>query len=161
MNEFWDRIGISASLLCVIHCLFSPVLVLFLPVLGEFVSEQWFHWLIAGVVIPVAAGALWLGYRRHRNQKVLALGAIGIGLLVTGLYISYLETHSSSVRELGHQNPLEIVTMIAAGLTLASAHLLNLRACRVHSPTVDRPPLRRDHSSSPTPSQPERRESGL
>lgn len=119
MRDIWDRIGISASLLCVIHCLFTPALVILLPFAGEALAHGWFHVAIVAIVFPVAVWALWNGYLLHRQKRVLWMGGLGILLIGVALYYAY-----------EHSN-LEFVFMTIAGLLLAGAHLINLRACRL------------------------------
>lgn len=119
MRELWDRIGISASLLCVAHCLFTPLMVLSIPVAGEFLSHDLVHLIVALVVVPVAVWALWNGYRLHKYARVLWLGGVGIVILVTGMVAGR------------HDREVEVAAMVVAGLILASAHYFNLRACRL------------------------------
>ncbi len=67
----------------------------------------------------VAVWALYNGYLVHRMKRVLYLGAVGLALLIAAM-------------TLGHDDfRVEYGLMIAAGLTLATAHLTNLRACRL------------------------------
>lgn len=120
MREVWDRIGMSASLLCVIHCLATPLIVLLLPFAGEVLEHRWFHISIALIVFPVAIWALWNGYQLHRRKVVLYLGSVGLAVLALGM----------AVGEYSHE--FEIAAMVAAGLILAAAHYNNLRACRKH-----------------------------
>jgi len=120
MREVWDRIGISASMICVIHCLFTPALVITLPLLGEALAHGWFHTMIVLIVFPVAVWALWNGYLLHRLKRVLWLGALGILFLSAALVLGQEDFRT------------EFALMIAAGLLLASAHLINLRACRLN-----------------------------
>jgi len=118
MTKFWDRIGISASILCVVHCLATPFLVIFLPLVGASLAHAWFHALIIAIVVPVAVWALWNGYRVHRHSTMLWYA--GFGFLFIGLSVL-----------LGHDHDLiEKAFMIAAGLLLGYAHFLNLRARR-------------------------------
>src|ERR1700712_1632735 len=105
MNRFWDRLGISASILCGIHCLLTPLIVLSVPALGNIFSHQAFHWIIAVVVFPAAVVALWMGYRIHRYPQMLGLGAIGLLFLAAGIYAGTFD-----------QNNLETGTMICAGI---------------------------------------------
>ena len=114
MNQFWDRLGISTSVVCILHCLLTPVLVMFVPVLGHAFAETWFHAGVIAVVVPVAAWALWTGYRAHCRRRVLWFGAAGIILVVAAVLREDLET------------PL----MITAGLLLSAAHYFNLKVCR-------------------------------
>jgi hypothetical protein len=140
VNTFWDRLGISASILCGVHCLITPLLVLSAPALGNIFSHQAFHWIIALVVFPAAIVALWFGYRLHRLPKMLLLGTVGLVFVAIGIW--------AGARE---QNNLETVTMIIAGLLLTSAHFLNMRACRVHITAAQgQPPRPHDHSSGAT-----------
>src|ERR1035437_9556868 len=85
MNSFWDRLGISASILCGIHCLLTPLIVLSVPALGNVFSHEAFHWIIALVVFPAAVVALWLGYRIHRYPQMLGLGAVGLIFITFGI----------------------------------------------------------------------------
>ncbi|MGZ3722050.1 MAG: MerC domain-containing protein, partial [Bdellovibrionales bacterium] len=139
MNSFWDRLGISASILCGIHCLLTPLIVLLVPALGGIFSHQAFHWVIAVVVFPAAVFALWMGYRIHQYSQMLILGGVGLIFLVIGIWAGSYE-----------QNLLETGTMIVAGLFLTSAHFLNMRACRAAriTATPGQPQPPHDHSSS-------------
>jgi hypothetical protein len=119
MREIWDRIGISASLLCVVHCLFTPLLVLFMPIAGEFFSHETFHVIIAVIVFPVAVWALWNGYQQHHKRSVLYFGAAGITLMIFGMILGEFDRR------------FEYAGMISAGLLLAWAHYTNLRSCRL------------------------------
>ena len=123
MTEFWDRIGISASILCAIHCVLTPALVILIPFVGHFLSASWVHITIAVVIFPVAVWALWSGYRRHRHPRILIAGGVGLALMAAGMT---LENSDPSSRE----TALQTLLLISAGLTLAAAHWFNLRACR-------------------------------
>ncbi|MBX3023040.1 MAG: MerC domain-containing protein [Bdellovibrionales bacterium] len=118
MNEFWDRLGISTSILCILHCLLTPVLVVFLPFAGEELAHGWFHWIIVCVVVPVAIWALWNGYRLHRLKRVLWLGSVGLIFVCLALYVGYYDLN------------YEIILMISGGLLLSMAHFSNLRQCQ-------------------------------
>jgi hypothetical protein len=120
MRDILDRVGISVSLLCVIHCLITPFLVFLMPVVGEFLSEQWFHATIIAIVFPVAVWALYNGYRLHRLQRVLWLGALGLLFISAAIWV-------------GHENTYgEFFFMVLAGIMLSAAHWFNLRACSRH-----------------------------
>jgi hypothetical protein len=136
VTEFWARRGISASLLCALHCLLTPFLVLLAPILDRWLNDPRFHWVIALIVFPVAAWALWHGYRKHHLHMVLVLGAIGLALMAFGMDM-FSPTQISSFE--AHESGLKIFAMVAAGVTLASAHYLNLRECRRHPRTLTRP----------------------
>jgi hypothetical protein len=118
MNAFWDRLGISASILCVVHCLLTPVALVFLPLVGASLVHGWIHSAIIAVVVPVALYALWIGYRIHRHTSVIWLAVFGFGAIA--LAMTFGEDH----------NLIEAGFMIAAGILLSTAHYKNLRATR-------------------------------
>lgn len=120
MNEFWDRLGISASMLCLVHCLVTPVLILLAPFVGNFLSQPIFHIVIVAIVFPVATWALWLGYRLHHMKRMLWLGVLGLTLIACAMTLGKNDPH------------VEMLFMVSAGVFLSSAHYLNLRACRHH-----------------------------
>ncbi len=120
MNAFWDRLGISTSLLCVLHCLLTPLLVTVAPLLGATLSHEWFHIIIIVIVVPVALFALVNGYRIHRRSSILWLGALGFVFLIAGV-------------TLGHDHEvMQVACMVTAGLFFSSAHFLNLKSCKLH-----------------------------
>ena len=82
-----DRIGIIASAACVVHCMLTPVLLLFLPVFGARWSDGIVHWVLAGLVLPLALIVLYRGFSRHRTRWVLALGALGAAGITLGLVL--------------------------------------------------------------------------
>lgn len=141
MTRFLDRIGMSASILCGIHCLLTPLIVLSAPALGHLFSHAAFHWIIGVIVFPVAAVSLWLGYRLHRYPQMLFLGGVGLIFVAIGIYAGS-----------GQEHNLETGAMIIAGIFLTSAHFLNLRACQTQhlksTPAPPSPP--RDRSSATT-----------
>ncbi len=118
MHDFWDRVGISTSILCIVHCLFTPVIIIFAPFVGATLDSEWIHPLIVTIAIPVAVWALWNGYKHHRHISTVYLGVAGVACI--GAAMIFGQDH----------NATEIVLMTAAGLLLSSAHYLNLRACK-------------------------------
>lgn len=80
-NAFWDRLGISLSGLCAIHCLFFPVAIALLPVwpVAESIHD-WTHPVLFILILPTVFFAL-------KDRKIF--GPIGLylfsGLLVVGL----------------------------------------------------------------------------
>lgn len=50
-----DRIGVFASVLCAIHCVATPFLLLLFPTFGKVWSHPASHWGMALVVVPIAA----------------------------------------------------------------------------------------------------------
>lgn len=121
MRAFWDKVGISASLVCIAHCLLTPFIVLLLPLAEQFLEPSWFHRTILLVVLPVAFWALINGYLRHRLKRILVIGFIGLSIMLT---VTLMEPIPLIV---------ETAAMVMAGLLLALAHFFNLRACQISS----------------------------
>ena len=125
-SEAWlDRLGITASMGCAIHCLFTGIFFLIFPALFEiteefapleFLHSEWIHWGLAVVVVPVAVLSLGRGYYLHRKAKTIVLGGIGLAMILTGLTL--------------HPFAAETILTMVGGLFLAMAHFLNLKGLR-------------------------------
>ena len=76
IRSFADRTAISLSLICAIHCIVFPLLVVSLPVLAALnLGDEAFHqWMIVAV-IPTSIFALTLGCKKHSNSKVFVIGS--------------------------------------------------------------------------------------
>ncbi len=112
-----DRVGMWASLLCAVHCALLPLALAVLPTLGLSVwgrvdVDQAF--VVFATVLGVAS--LGLGYRRHRAFAAWLLLAAGLALVWANAFTS-LHDHS-----LWHA-----LMMVAGGLLIAAAHLVNYR----------------------------------
>lgn len=115
-----DRIGVFASVACLIHCLLLPLLVPLLPLLAGVAETESVH---EGLLIFLTVCALLAfvpGYRTHRAFSVVACGVLGVLLLTGGVL-----AHEMPLLK-GLDTPLTIV----GGLVLISTHLVNLRLCR-------------------------------
>jgi hypothetical protein len=116
-----DRFSIGLSALCLLHCLAIPLLVSITPVIATFAfADESFHLALIALVVPTSALALGLGCRKHRGLRVLALGLAGLLLLSTAAFSEAL-----GLGEVG-----ETALTVLGALVVASAHLINYRACR-------------------------------
>jgi len=105
--------AVSASLLCLVHCLALPLLLLLLPgILGLFVRSEAFHHVALALVVPSAVGAFWLGYRRHRAVRPAVLGVAGVGCLVVALLP-------------GQEEAMEVWMTVTGSLLLVTGHTIN------------------------------------
>ena len=112
-----DRVGLAASFLCALHCALLPLALAVLPALGLNVGG-WIDFDQAFVVLATVLGltTMTLGYRRHRAFRAWALLVPGLALVWAGSF-TWLHDHG----------PAHVGIMVAGGLLLAGAHLLNLR----------------------------------
>lgn len=114
-----DALAISASTLCLIHCLALPVLIAFLPAIAEWVDlGEAFHIVMLVVAVPLSGLTLFGGWRRHRIAFPVVAGAAGLSLLMLGLAFE------------GRGGGTALT--VAGGLVLAVAHVANLRATNLY-----------------------------
>jgi len=116
-----DRVAISVSVLCMLHCLLTPLLLIAIPVMSSTIlAQELFHKLLVTLVLPVSVFALFIGCRRHRDRKVLILGSLGLFFLVM-------------VALFGHEllgEAGEKIATVISGLILAIGHFRNYSLCR-------------------------------
>lgn len=113
--------AISASALCMLHCLVTPLLLVAVPVISStFLVDEEFHKTLVTVVLPTSFIALFLGCRRHKDRTVFVLGSLGLIALVSIAYFGH-----DLLGELG-----EKVSTVISGAILAFAHIRNYRLCR-------------------------------
>jgi hypothetical protein len=80
-----DGIAVSASLLCLAHCLALPLLAASLPALGMFVAHSLLvHALLLILAVPLGVWALARG-RPRAGWWPLALGLLGFSLMGAAL----------------------------------------------------------------------------
>lgn len=114
----WDGIAISASGLCLVHCLALPIAAAALPILGAAAEAEWVHWAFLAIAAPAAV----LAFRHGRDGQAWALramGAVGIALLLLGA-MGWPE------------HAWETGVTIAGGCVLIAAHLWNFTVSRHH-----------------------------
>ena len=82
-----DQIAIALAVVCGIHCLITPILLIALPILGTtFWSSSNFHFWMFCFVLPTTALASISGYRRHGKKGAISLSIMGVALLVTATF---------------------------------------------------------------------------
>ncbi|MGA9667729.1 MAG: MerC domain-containing protein [Terracidiphilus sp.] len=116
-----DQIGVWTSTLCVIHCLFAPVVLSLSAVSAHFLpSEERTHRTLAIVIAALGAIALVKGYRMHGPSRVLWLMLVGLGFIFGGAWWGdRLPSHGAEV----------FVTLVGSGFMIA-AHRINHTFCR-------------------------------
>lgn len=125
-TSWLDGAAVGLSALCLIHCLALPLLVAGLPFLAQF-SEGHLHLQMLVVVLPLSIVALGLGFRHHRNLKIVLGGVAGMLILVVGATVAHTELGLSADRAF----------TITGALTLATAHFYNSVRTRERKRTSD------------------------
>ncbi len=115
-----DRVGIFASVACLIHCLLLPVLVPLLPLLAGVAGVESVHEGLLVFLTLCAILAFVPGVRAHGAYSVVAFGGLGVLLLAGGVL-----AHDWAALA-GLDTPLTVV----GGLVLVTTHIVNLRLCR-------------------------------
>lgn len=117
----WDGAGMTASFLCVVHCVVSPFLAMVLPVVAA--AEGTTHGVLALAVLSFALLAFVPGFKKHGRTGVLALGTVGTVLI----WSSLLLPDSSS------NETLETILTVSGGVIMVVAHLWNVHLCKACS----------------------------
>ncbi len=116
-----DRMAISASVLCMLHCLATPLLLIALPIVrSSFLADDEVHAFLVVFVLPVSLVALFMGCRRHKDRVVLVLGCLGLVSLVSLAFLGHDLLGESGER----------AATVASGTILAIGHLRNYLLCR-------------------------------
>jgi len=113
-NEWLDGTAGALSVLCLVHCLALPFFVAGLPFLSQF-SEGHLHAQVLVIVLPLSLFALGIGFRRHRDMRIVAGGALGLLLLMTGATVAHTTWGLTADR----------LFTISGSLALATSHFFN------------------------------------
>jgi len=120
-QEATDKIAISLSMICAIHCLFLPT---FLVLISSFYSIQLnnelIHLWILLIVIPFSFLGLTSGLRNHKKYAFFYLGVIAIVILILALLLSGVILGEFEEK---------LFTLIGS-MMLATAHYKNYQICR-------------------------------
>jgi hypothetical protein len=84
------------------------------PFLAQY-SETHLHYQVLVLVLPLSTFALAIGYRRHRNLRIVAGGALGMLLLIVGATVAHTQLGLAADR----------VFTVVGSLVLATAHFYN------------------------------------
>ena len=79
---FTDKLAISLSAICVLHCLFMPSFLILSSWFAAFsIDNEFIHYAILTVAIPVSAFALIKGFKNHKKLSYFVYGFFGLFLL--------------------------------------------------------------------------------
>lgn len=111
-----DKLGICLSALCLIHCLITPMLLIFLPALSLW-GHHVFHDALL-VILPLLAIAAFIpGFVRHRDPRVFYWAIPGLAAVVLGTLLFEEEII------------LQAIITISGSILLIRAHLKNRALC--------------------------------
>ncbi|MDN3585720.1 MerC domain-containing protein [Pedobacter aquatilis] len=110
-----DNLGITASVLCAVHCAIVPLLITFLPLWGlSFLANEWVE--ISMISISLLLGIWSLGSSFKKNHHKIS----PLSILITGFALIAFGHFSS-------HDFLEPILIPAGGIVIAIAHFVNLK----------------------------------
>ena len=116
-----DKISITLSLACMIHCLLMPsFLILTSGFLAISIDNELIHKVFLILVLPISLYALINGYKNHKVSSYLYIGISGLWLLIFAVFFG--EGVFGEFTE-------QIFTFIGS-LIVAFAHYKNYQICR-------------------------------
>lgn len=115
-----DKLAIGLSLVCAIHCLAFPLILILFSGIVALPDNEAFHTWIIIAVLPTSIYALTLGCRRHKRYRLLILGFAGLSLLTMAVMLG-----EETIGELWEK----LLTVLGASL-VGIGHLRNFRLCQ-------------------------------
>lgn len=124
-----DHAAVALSVLCTLHCLLIPVLLILVPT-GSFflfLSDESFHAWILVAVLPISLLAVISGYLHHKRLSTLVLCLFGIAVLVMSAAVGH--------DVFGHEG--EIAVTIFGSVLIAVGHIRNIRLKRAAHESIE------------------------
>jgi hypothetical protein len=117
---YWDSLGTAASLLCMVHCVLTPVVLALSPALAALLpGDTKTHRVLLCLIVSLGLLAFVSGYRRHRRNLVLFPMFTGMALVAC-----------SAFGDACFRSPLAATVITLAGSALLIlAHGLNRTFC--------------------------------
>lgn len=115
-----DRLGSIASASCAVHCLTMSLAPALVAVLGiEFLANEMVEWVLFASAVVFALAAAGLGYREHRDARVLAGFGVGLSVLT-----------AARLGEALHLFGGTLVLAVLGGGILVATHFISVRRLR-------------------------------
>ena len=116
-----DKIAMTLSMLCVIHCFFVPsFLILGAGYLSFAIDNEFVHKAIVLLALPISIFALSIGYKNHKTISFIPMAVFGLALLILAVVLG-----ESVLGEAGEQ----IMTLLGS-ISLAYTHYKNYETCK-------------------------------
>lgn len=114
-NSFLDRIGMSTSFLCAIHCAIAPLLLPLVAATGlSFVWSHEFEYAMIGLAAVVGGWSLTTSYFKvHRSKMPYLLLGLGMGTI--------------ALAKFGLDESWEFLVLPLGAILIVVAHWLNYR----------------------------------
>ena len=117
----FDGLAISLSLLCLLHCFFTPAFIILAPSILSFsFNNEFFHYVILLFAIPISVYALYVGFKQHNNFSNFKYGLFGLLVLFLALIIG-----EKIIGEYGEKG----LTLFGS-VIVTIAHFKNIKICK-------------------------------
>ena len=116
-----DRIAITLSIACIIHCLFVPAFMISsIAFFSIQFSDEIIHFFLLFMALPISLYALYIGKKNHKSDSFFPIGLFGLALLFFALFF---EGQFLGI-------PVETLITIIGSAFLIFAHYENYRSCQ-------------------------------
>ena len=116
-----DKLAMTLSTICVVHCFFSPTFILLTSGVFSFsLDNQSLHYVILFAAIPVSLYALISGFTNHKTAYFLTIGIFGLFVLILAVALG-----ESFLGELGEKT----LTLVGS-ILVVYAHFKNHQVCK-------------------------------
>ena len=119
-NPITDKFAAGLSIACALHCLLVPSF--FIVTSGALtlsIDNEFIHWAILFLAIPISTYALISGVSNHNDYGVFLIGLAGLGVLITTALSESFLTETS----------VTIFTLLGSALVVY-AHTRNFQLCK-------------------------------
>ena len=115
-----DKLAAGLSIVCALHCLLVPsFFIVTSGALALSIDNEFIHWTILFLAIPISMYALLTGVSNHKNFLVFLLGISGLAVLTSTALSESLLTELNVI----------IFTLMGSALVVY-AHIKNLQLCK-------------------------------
>jgi EamA domain-containing membrane protein RarD len=116
-----DKMAIGLSMICTVHCLLLPIVLVILPTLSASIfGDEGFHQWLLIAVIPISVFALSMGCKSHKKLSVITTGLLGLAILTLAAFFGH-----DLLGELG-----EVMASLFGVLLIINSHLRNYALCK-------------------------------
>ena len=116
-----DKLAMTLSFACTIHCFFVPSFIILTSGLLSFsLDNEFIHYLILFLAVPISCYALISGYFNHKTLYFLPVGITGLLVLTVAVLLG-----EAVIGEFGEK----LLTLFGS-IMVIYAHYGNYRACK-------------------------------
>ena len=112
-----DRIGITATSICALHCILLPIILPALPLLGlGFLADHFYEHVFLVITAIIGSIAMLSGFKRY-HRKLYPFYLLALGIII------YWQKHD-------FDPSVQPYFIIVGALLIVVAHFINLRLCK-------------------------------